>query len=1167
MATSNPGGPAFRRAGSFVPPQPPPLRDGRPARVQARRPGSAARRAPPTASARGPRPPSAPRRPSGPPPSSRAPSPRQFYQRPAYASASGAVGVGAASAASSGLPSGSTRHRGVAAAMAQRAQLSYEEGGACSADGDASLLSSRRSSGDSSASSKSERQKHLKAVREGLVTTSRASTKASGGDFSKQVSSNDSEELPEAFYGADSDDEDSLRGGDSVATTGTPPSPDAAQAAASTPTSPNSSETTAEMQEVSPTREVQAQVSPNSVPCCAEPSDASWQGDIWPCGGSSSTVRARIEFQQQQRRPSVIPAAAAASELPAAASQSALQECGSSGGSSIDRVHGYGQSDSATMRAVAFSPEVSLHVPGGYYFGTSHADVSFNSNSGPQHHTRGQQRRPRSAGPTIGRARRMLHGDAVTPGPAAYHPQKLQRNVPGGTFSGTSRANGSVASTRPGPASYNIEHRGRPRSAGPTIGRAPRHLQLVENATPGPASYFPQKAVGQVRGGNYFGTSHLDWRSIHSTPGPGDYAPQSKARASSAGPTIGRAKRHAATCDTSIRAAPGPTTYNPQKPASHVRGGNYFGTSHLDWSSLNSNPGPGAYRWERTSRPRSAGPSIGRGPGHLALSTYRSPGPAAYTPQEFRRHVPGGNYFGTSRTDWNVLNCNPGPAAYAPEHQLRPRSACATIGTGPGHVALSTSISPGPAAYSPSEATRHIPGGNYFGTSHIDWNVLNNNPGPAEYAATYQTRPRSAGPTIGRGPGHVALSTSISPGPAAYSPKKIVGNIPGGNYFGTSRTDWNILNSNPGPADYATKHENRPRSAGPTIGRGPGHVALSTSTSPGPAAYSPKKVVGNIPGGNYFGTSRTDWNVLNSNPGPADYANKDQGRPRSAGPTIGRGPGHVALSTSISPGPAAYSPKKLIGNIPGGNYFGTSRTDWNILNRNPGPTDYANKDQVRPRSAGPTIGRGPGHVALSTSISPGPAAYSPKKLIGNIPGGNYFGTSRTDWNILNRNPGPTDYANKDQVRPRSAGPTIGRGPGHVALSTSISPGPAAYSPKKMVGNIPGGNYFGTSHDNWSVSNSTPGPADYNVVAQVKCGAAGYSIGRSPRHLQRSRSPTPGPASYSPYIHLRHIPGGGYFGTGRSDWYDVRSTPGPGDYDTMPGKSLTCGHTIGRGPGH
>lgn len=118
----------------------------------------------------------------------------------------------------------------------------------------------------------------------------------------------------------------------------------------------------------------------------------------------------------------------------------------------------------------------------------------------------------------------------------------------------------------------------------------------------------------------------------------------------------------------------------------------------------------------------------------------------------------------------------------------------------------------------------------------------------------------------------------------------------------------------------------------------------------------------------------------------------------------------------------------------------------------------------------------------------------------------------------------------------------------VARGQTLSPGPAAYSPKEPQRKITGGGAkFGTGHRGPRVPN-TPGPADYDNAsspsARTRAGACfgsakareglfGDSIGRGPDYSPRSSSRSTRPP-------------GGTFGSGHRG-PAIPKTPGPGDY--------------------
>jgi len=270
-----------------------------------------------------------------------------------------------------------------------------------------------------------------------------------------------------------------------------------------------------------------------------------------------------------------------------------------------------------------------------------------------------------------------------------------------------------------------------------------------------------------------------------------------------------------------------------------------------------------------------------------------------------------------------------------------------------------------------------------------------------------------------------------------------------------------------------------------------------------------------------FGSKTALANDKTKVPGPGAYDQDSRIRNQaSPGYRVGTAKRDGLYNSSETPGPGTYAvrPGSAFNRESGPKYgFGTAnRDDINGMSRTlPGPGAYQHKGEFESPNKGTSlVPRRPDSAFFGSGRAPGPGAYNPSLSDKKGAPAYRIGSASRDTKERIRAPGPGSYD-----------PQATRGNQNVKIGTSVR------SPMGRNGN-------------------TPGPGSYEYSLKVGEGPH-YVI--NPRREDNSGQKTkyvPGPGAYTPSDGLvKEKRTGVRIGTSnRSDLYDTKLNPGPGQYD-------------------
>jgi hypothetical protein len=366
-----------------------------------------------------------------------------------------------------------------------------------------------------------------------------------------------------------------------------------------------------------------------------------------------------------------------------------------------------------------------------------------------------------------------------------------------------------------------------------------------------------------------------------------------------------------------------------------------------------------------------------------------------------------------------------------------------------------------------------------------------------------------------------AFIANTTPGPGSYDSSKHKQASPGWK-LGSATRGGDRKNDIPGPGTYNSPGKISTASPLHTFGT-KSHQRLM-SAGPGPGAYDPLSATGqsHIPPSYSFGAKTAMPNDKTKVPGPGTY---DQGSKvmsqTSPGWRVGTAKRDGLYQTTETPGPGSYGvrPGSAFNKESGPKYgFGTAnRDELNAMSKTlPGPGTYDFKGNFESPTKGTTlVPRRPDSAMFTSGRTPGPGAYSPNLTIKNSSPAYRLGSASRDNKIRDAAPGPGAYE-----------PQGLRSKQNVRIGTSVR------SPI-------------------NISGTTPGPGTYEHPTKV---GEGPKFVMNPKRedvasMQHTRY-VPGPGAYSPTVSLTNIktPGVRIGTSNRSDLYDTKANPGPGQYD-------------------
>ena len=431
-------------------------------------------------------------------------------------------------------------------------------------------------------------------------------------------------------------------------------------------------------------------------------------------------------------------------------------------------------------------------------------------------------------------------------------------------------------------------------------------------------------------------------------------------------------------------------------------------------------------------------------------SKERSPGPAAYSYDHYRRSSDGWT-FGVKHKDYFKIIDMPGPGSY--NAQRKSKVPLGKIGTSKRNSKSTSYQSPGPGTYNhPSSLKKN------------GWSI--------------QGKRKQRG-----------SSEDLGPGPASYNPKlpEINGGTPAWTLGGKHKNkEGETLG--PGPNTYfpsINPVKPRPKSAAFTKGKRDKKHGYEI---PGPGNYSIKSTVGGGPKYGITGRPKTSKREADG-PGPTAYhpnCNYTKPRPKSA--KIGKSK-RMSKVVDNTPGPGQYERKPKLDKR-GGKIGSAKRPSSAIKSEGPGPASYLLPSYIGTKP-GKTIGGK--RQEKSADNLPGPGAYH-KVGLPSGPAYSIAGKGGKDFDMIenSKKPGPnTYYPSYDQVLPFNPGKSMG-------VKSSIErqdnmPGPGAYKYYDFY-NKSNGWTMGHRPQTKEFENS-PGPAAYYPsVSNVKDSSPAFTMG-------------------------------------------------------------------------
>ena len=358
-----------------------------------------------------------------------------------------------------------------------------------------------------------------------------------------------------------------------------------------------------------------------------------------------------------------------------------------------------------------------------------------------------------------------------------------------------------------------------------------------------------------------------------------------------------------------------------------------------------------------------------------------------------------------------------------------------------------------------------------FGTKPTKSSVRTDGPGTADYA-----------PTVGKEKPSYSLtgrnfvregSSNNTPGPGAYAVKNSKhmrkGPAPSSFSMGKRLPQTGKFTPNPGPSDYSQ------------------HTPFRSAT--GAPRFSPDKHSRNV--------DSAEFNALES-PGPGSYAVTSS---EKSGPKYSnRSRLSEKAKAANSPGPAAYSVRGPAATGPKFSMGSSKRFQRSTAENEstPGPGEY-----VVGKSRGPafTIQSRVSSTARA-SQDPGPHTYSPNFTTRKAAPAFSLGGKQSNPELKgNKVPGPGHYAlHKKNVDKQgstvSSSFTMGSRTKTKTTSTTLSPGPAAYTPKKKGGKTIPAFTMRPRNSNASktYNENSPGPCEYNPSTNNLIKSPYYSFG-------------------------------------------------------------------------
>ena len=394
----------------------------------------------------------------------------------------------------------------------------------------------------------------------------------------------------------------------------------------------------------------------------------------------------------------------------------------------------------------------------------------------------------------------------ITPAPNKYSPIKVLHKEPEWKI-GTSLRPKESNLDNPGPGSYNTRFKF---PDGPSYSIATKKSENIdiEQTTPGPATYNPQK-LGE-KSSYTFGHKYKT-KDTEITPGPGRYEIRKEKDLKVPSSIFGHEKKFFSSKEALY--TPGPGQYSGNINTTNIHHPKYsFGKEKRVTDKINENPGPGTYKHYNYTGNEGKKISIGLRFKSRSSSEF-IPGPGQYVTYNYNvvsKKLPDIKIGKAKRfTTDNSLTENPGPGQYnAPDNTnfVKIQKPSWKIGTslrrplnevmdtpGPGNYNLSSEIGVGKPMYS-MRIKQNIKGERY------------KTPGPGRYNnAEMNLFKHYPEWKIGTSKRDDELHRQIRegfPGPGNYNPNENNLTSKPKYGFGTQKRYKDKYNDNPGPGSY-----------------------------------------------------------------------------------------------------------------------------------------------------------------------------------------------------------------------------------------------------------------------------------------------------------------------------------------------------------------------------
>lgn len=344
----------------------------------------------------------------------------------------------------------------------------------------------------------------------------------------------------------------------------------------------------------------------------------------------------------------------------------------------------------------------------------------------------------------------------------------------------------------------------------------------------------------------------------------------------------------------------------------------------------------------------------------------KSPGPAAYFHDHFRRSSDGWTFGGKYKDHFKIIDM-PGPGSY--NASKKSKVPLGKIGTSKRNSTSKNFQSPGPGSYNHHSSLKKN-GWSIQGKRKPRSKSEDVGPGPAAYNLKFpEIDRRNPAWTMGGKHKHKDRESN-GPGPNSYFPSiNPVKARPKSAAFTKGKRDKMHGDNMPGPGNYNMKST----LGGPKYGiAGRPKTSKRQGDGPGPSAYYPNDYQTKTrPKSAKIGTSKRMQKVIDNTPGPGQYERKPKYDKR--GGKIGSSKRPSTAIKSEGPGPASYLLPSYIGTKPGKTMGGKRREK--SCDDVPGPGAY-HKIGI-PDGPAYSIAGKLGDNMIQNEKNPGPNTYYP----------------------------------------------------------------------------------------------------------------------------------------------------------------------------------------------